>query len=190
MTLLITGLLIWSLVHLFPSLAPQARKTLSTKLGEMPYQGLFALCILLGLGMIIVGWRSALPTHIYLPVAALRHVAMLIVVCGFILMAAANFSNSRIRQTIRHPQLTGVLLWAIAHLLANGDSRSVTLFSSIAVWSVISMITINRRDGTWQKASSVMPLYKELGIVVAGVVVAAIVVRFHVYLSGVALISF
>jgi uncharacterized membrane protein len=188
MSSLISGLVIWSLVHLFPSWAPNSRKVLSAKLGEMPYQGLFALCILLGLGLIILGWRSMVPTPIYLPVPALRHVAMLIVVIGFILMVAANFSNTRIKNYIRHPQLTGVLLWASAHLLANGDSRSLILFTTIAIWTVVSMISINRRDGTWQKPQTVMPLYKEFIIVIIGIILAGVVVRFHVYLAGIPLI--
>ncbi len=189
MMLLIAGVLIWSLVHLFPSLAPNSRKTLSAKLGEMPYQGLFAVCILLGLALIIMGWRSMVPAIIYQPQPALRHIAMLVVVIGFILMAAANFNNSRIKRFIRHPQLTGVLLWAFAHLLANGDSRSLILFSGIAVWTVVSMLTINQRDGAWQKPQPVMPLFKEFGVVILGIVVAAVVVRFHIYLSGMPLIG-
>lgn len=189
MNLLILGLLIWSMVHLFPSVVPNSRKALIGKLGDMPYQGLFAVCILLGLAMIILGWRSTVPSHVYLPVPALRHVAMLIVVFGFILMAAANFTGTRIKKVIRHPQLTGVLLWAIAHLLANGDSRSVLVFSVIAIWTVVSMITINRRDGDWQKSDTVIPLYKEALIVILGVVVAAVVVKFHSYLSGIPLIG-
>ncbi len=189
MILLISGVLIWTVVHLFPSLAPNTRKALISKLGEMPYQGLFAVCILMGLGMIILGWRSMVPLHIYQPVPALRHFAMLLVVFGLILMAAANFSTTRVKLYIRHPQLSGVLLWAIAHILANGDSRSLILFSAIAVWTVVSMITINRRDGVWQKPESVMPLYKESIIVIVGVVIAAVVIRFHVYLSGIPLVT-
>ena len=189
MNLLILGLLIWSVVHLFPSLAPNARKALISKLGEIPYQGLFAACIFLGLGMIILGWRSMVPSHIYLPDPAFRHFAMLLVVFGFILMAAANFSTTRVKLFIRHPQLSGVMLWAIGHMLANGDSRSLLLFSAIAVWTIVSMIAINRRDSAWQKPQSVMPLYKEFMIVIVGVVLAAAVVRFHVYLSGIPLIG-
>ena len=189
MNLLITGLFIWSVVHLFPSLAPNARKALITKLGEVPYQALFAVCIVTGIGMIIFGWRGMLPSHVYLPPPGLRHFAMLLVVFGFILMVAANFSKTRVKRFIRHPQLSGVLLWAIAHLIANGDSRSLLLFSVIAIWTLVSMLTINRREGDWQKPQSVMPLYKESIIVIFGVVLAATVLRFHVYLSGVPLIG-
>jgi uncharacterized membrane protein len=187
--LLILGLLLWSGIHLFPSLMPDARKKLSAKLGEMQYQGLFAVCILLSLALIIIGWRSAVPAHVYAPIPALRHVAMLLVVVGFILMVAANFPATRIKRFLRHPQLTGVLLWSLAHLLANGDSRSLALFSVTAVWSLLSMKTINQRDGAWQKPESVMPLYAEALIVVIGAGVAAVAVWFHIYLSGIPLIA-
>ncbi len=189
MNLLIFGLLIWITVHLFPSLAAETRQSISGKLGEMPYQGLYALCILLGLALIILGWRSTVPSQIYQPIPVLRHVAMLIVVFAFILMVAANFSKTRIKQYIRHPQLTAVFLWGLAHLLANGDSRSLILFSSMGIWSVVSMITINRRDGVWQKPQAVMPLYQEFLMIIIAVVLAAVVVRFHIYIAGVPLIG-
>jgi uncharacterized membrane protein len=176
-------------VHLFPSLAPNVRRSLSGKLGELPYQGLFSLCILAGLALIIIGWRNSTTSPIYDPPANLGHIAIALMIFSFILMAAANAPSTRIKRFIRHPQLTGVLLWALAHLLTNGDSRSVLLFSAFALWSVVSMITINRREGPWQKPKSFIPLHMEAVTVIIGITLALIVIWFHVYLSGVSLIN-
>ena len=183
------GLLIWVVVHLFPSVFPAARQSLITRLGNMTYQGVFALCILAGLLLIIFGWRNAVPTQVYTPPVALREPGMLLVVVGFILMAAANFPATRIKRFIRHPQLTGVLLWAIAHLLMNGDSRSLLVFAVIGLWAPVSMLTINHRDGIWTRPDPPAGWTPEIIIVAAGIAVAALAVYFHEYLAGIPLVG-
>ena len=65
MSVLATGLLLWVVVHLFPSLLPEQRQKLISRIGDKAYQGIFALCILAGLLLIVFGWRSAIPTPIY-----------------------------------------------------------------------------------------------------------------------------
>jgi uncharacterized membrane protein len=155
----------------------------------MAYQSIFALCILSGLLLIIFGWRNAIGTQIYAASMALREPAMLLVVVGFILMAAANFPATRIKRLIRHPQLSGVLLWAIAHLLMNGDSRSLLLFSTIGLWALVSMLTINHRDGVWVRPEPPAGWLTEVFIVGAGTAVAVLAVYFHEYLAGVPLVE-
>jgi len=189
MLIISLGLAIWITIHLFPSVAPNKKELITNRLGNNAYQGIFALLILIGLGLIIYGWRNTVPSDIYNPVYAIRHPAMLLVVCGFILMAAANFPTSRINRFIRHPQLSGVLLWAIAHLLMNGDSRSVTVFSALAIWCVVSIFTINRRDGKWIKPEKTSEWGQEVLILFGAIIVSAIVVFLHEYLSGIKLLS-
>ncbi|MEW8341023.1 MAG: NnrU family protein, partial [Candidatus Thiodiazotropha taylori] len=77
MTLLLIGLTLWAGVHLFPSLLPQVRDGLIKRIGDGPYQGLFALLILTGVVLIVFGWRGTVPTQVYAPPAGLRHAAML-----------------------------------------------------------------------------------------------------------------
>lgn len=187
MALMALGLIIWTGIHLFPSLAPTQRQRVIERIGEAPYKGLFALLILVGLILIVVGWRSSVPSMVYVPPIGLRHPAMLLVVIAFILFAASHLPT-RIKRYIRHPQLAGVALWALAHLMANGDSRSVLLFTVLGIWALVSMVTLNRRDGVWIKPGP-PAVWREAIPVVAGVLVAAIVVKLHPYLSGVSLIG-
>ena len=189
MGMLATGLLLWVVVHLFPSLLPQQRQKLISSVGDKAYQGIFALCILAGLLLIVFGWRSAVPTPVYTPLAQLREPAMLLVVIAFVLLVAANFPSTRIKRVIRHPQLSGVMLWAIAHLLMNGDSRSLLLFSVLGVWSLVSMLTINRRDGIWIKPGKPDGWGQDIIIVIVALAVSALAVYFHEYLAGIALIT-
>ena len=183
------GLLVWVAVHLFPSVLPVMRESLITRMGNMVYQGVFALCILAGLLLIVFGWRNAVPTQVYVPPAAMREPGILLVVAGFILMAASNFPATRIKRFIRHPQLSGVLLWAIAHLLMNGDSRSLLVFAVIGLWAVVAMLTINRRDGAWIRPDPPAGWVPEILILAAGIALAALTGYFHQYLAGVPLIG-
>ena len=47
---------------------------------------------------------------------------------------------------MRHPQLTAVKIWAVAHLLVNGDLASLVLFGGLLAWAVVEVIVINRSE--------------------------------------------
>ncbi|MEL0067300.1 MAG: NnrU family protein [Gammaproteobacteria bacterium] len=189
MTLLVAGMLLWMGVHLYPVFMADSRNQLVGRIGEMPYKGIFALAILASVALIILGWRSATPEIIYNPPAALRHPAMLLVTIAFIFFVLSSFRKSRLNKFIRHPQLTGVKTWAVAHLLANGDSKSLILFGGMLVWAVLSVIFINRRDGAREKPTEFMPVWMEVLIPVIAVVITGLIVKYHYYIAGVPLIA-
>ena len=183
MTLLILGVALWMAVHLLPSLGRDLRQKMIDGMGEGGYKGLFSLSLLAAIGLMVLGWRSAEPFTVYIPPAGLRQVAIIGVVIAFLLMAASG-RPSRIGRVIRHPQLTGVLVWAISHLLANGDSRSVALFGGFAFWSVLEMVLISRREGAWQKPDT-PPIKADIIGAVVGLLLAAILVWAHPWIAGV-----
>ena len=104
MTSLVVGVLLFACVHFIPSLAPSLKANLLTKIGEDAYKGIFSLLLLGAFGVIIVGWRSVVPEPIYLPFPALHKVALGLLVCAFLVMAAST-RQSRLRLLIRHPML-------------------------------------------------------------------------------------
>jgi uncharacterized membrane protein len=152
--LLVAGVLLWSIVHLFPALATHRRQALMARLGNGPYRGLFALLIISSTVCIVLGWRSTAPVAVYTPPPGMRPVTLGLMVVALILFVSAR-APTDLKQFIRHPQLTGVLTWAIAHLLSNGDSRSLVLFGGIGLWTIVEMIAINARDGRWCKPEPV-----------------------------------
>ena len=182
MALLSLGLLLFAAVHLLPSLAPDLKTAWYNKLGEGGYKGTFSLLLLLSFALIIVGWRSIQPELAYLPSPALKHPAMGLVVLAFFLFVISN-RPSRARQWIRHPQLTGVALWSCAHLLLNGDNRSLLLFAGMGIWAIIEIIAINKRDGDWLKPE-VPGGMTELISVVITVAIIGIVIAIHPYITG------
>lgn len=185
MLLLVLGVLIWSLVHLFPCVMPKKRNQLNDSMGNK-YQGLFALSIVLSIVLMVLGWRNTVPEHVYNPPAWGRHLAMLLVFLGVFLFGAAN-APSRIKRIIRHPMLTGVFAWALAHLLANGDSRSVILFGGMLIWSVLSIFLINRRDGVWEKPDQPEGWVPDIKLLVISLVVYVVLIFLHPYFSGIPL---
>ena len=188
MCLLILGLVMWSCVHLFSSIAGATREKIVSKIGLWPFKGIFAILIVSSVFLIIFGWRSIDATDVYLPQSWGRHVTFLMVLLTFILFVAAR-RTTNIKRILRHPQLAGLVLWSIGHLLANGDNRSLILFSWLAVWAVLEMIMINRREGEWKKPAIVL-VKNDVLTVIGCFVLYAIFLMAHPYLSGIKLVLF
>ncbi len=187
MLLLALGLVLWSLVHLLKAAAPEMRAGLVSRLGLMPYKGLVSVLLLISVLLIVFGWRSVTaPAGVYLPPAWGFVPGLILIYLGLVLMAAANMP-SNLKQWVRHPQLTGFMLWALAHLLLNGDGRSLLLFGGLGLWALLEMVFINRRDGIWIRPGRVS-LAKDAGVLVAGVVAFVLLGLAHPWLTGVKLV--
>ena len=185
MAILLAGVLGWSLIHLMPSVLPGVRVRLREQLGTNGYKLLFTLGILGSLGLIIWGWRSTTPEFLY-HFAFARHITYLLMLLSVACLVAAK-SNSHLRAWLRHPQLTGVFIWSAAHLLVNGDSRSLILFGGFALWTVLEMLMVNRRDGKPEKFTGAT-FKGDLQVVAKTLIAVAVLVALHPYLSGVPLI--
>ncbi|SCA56536.1 NnrU protein [Candidatus Terasakiella magnetica] len=182
MTILALGVVLWTLIHLFPVYAPNQRASLVNYIGLIPYKGLFSIPVLASLGLISWGWQQHDPAYVYeLPFWA-RHLAMLMIFFAVVLFGTA-MGKSRIRQFIRNPMLAGVVVWATAHLLVNGDENSLILFGGLLLWAVISIIGTNRREGGWQKPE-IGSWLAEIRLLVIAVAVCAGLIFAHPYLSG------
>jgi uncharacterized membrane protein len=53
--------------------------------------------------------------------------------------------------------LAGLKVWAVAHLIANGDLGSILLFGSILAWAVAARISVKRRDVAAQHGGPAAP---------------------------------
>lgn len=188
MTLLIAGLLTWCGVHLVPALATGLRASLTARLGLGPYKGCFALLIVTSVVLMVLGWRSVEPAMVYIPPAWGRYLTYVLVLLMFVLFVAAK-RKTNIKRVLRHPQLTGLVLWSIGHLLANGDIRSLVLFTGLGVWAGLEMLLINRRQGSWTRPDRV-PVKSDVLTVAIGMVLYGVFLLVHPYLSGVAVVRF
>lgn len=183
MIYLILGVLIWSGVHFVPSLAVEKRSALIERIGEGSYKGLFSLSLIGAITLMVLGWRSAGFVAAYEPVTWGRHFASYAMLVALVLFMGSNVPTN-LKRFVRHPQLAGVAVWALAHLFANGDLRSVVLFAGIGLWAVVEMLTISRRDGEWEKPEP-LPLVAEVKPLVAGVIAYGVIIFVHPYIAGV-----
>jgi uncharacterized membrane protein len=144
MITLVFGLVLWTLAHIFKRVAPGPRASLKDRLGKAS-NGIVALVLFASLGLIIIGFRGAPHIPVYEPPTFLRHVNNLLML-GAVALFGLGSSRSRFRGALRHPMLTGAAVWAVAHLLANGDLASVFLFGWMFVWAIAQMRLINRSE--------------------------------------------
>jgi uncharacterized membrane protein len=184
MGLLIFGVLLFAVVHLIPAIFRPLRASLVDKLGENAYRGIFSLVVVAALVLIVLGWRSATPSGIYVPPLPGGPITSILVFAAFVLFVSAR-SGSNIKRFVRHPQMLAVILWSSAHLLANGDSRSLVLFGGLGVWAVAEILLCNRRDGAWSRPDRV-PTRVDVITVVIGAVAFALLGYLHEMLFGVA----
>jgi len=184
MTVLILGLLLFLGMHSVRIIAGPFR---DAQVAARPglWKGLYSLVSAAGLGLIIWGWmlyRPAAPV-IYDPPAWGRHLALALVWPAFILLAGSNGPVGKIKAAVQHPMLIGILLWSLAHLLANGDQASVLLFGSFLVFSVADLVSALGRKTPAPVASGIVP---DVIMVVAGTALYALfVLVLHRLLFGV-----
>ena len=186
MSLLVLGVLLWAGTHLFPAVAVDVRSRLIERFVSGPYRGGFALLIVISVVLIILGWKAATPMLVYRSPSLGPPLTGMAMAVALILFFSARL-NGTIKRFVRHPQLTGVTIWAFAHLVMNGDNRSVVLFGVMLVWAVVSIILINRRDGEWQKPE-VPGWSREFRGLAISLVVFVAFVFLHRWIAGVPII--
>jgi uncharacterized membrane protein len=145
---LILGLALFLGVHSVRIFADDWRTAQVARMGELPWKGVYALFSIAGLALIVWGYGLARadPVVLWIPPVWTRHLAALLTVPAFILLVAAYLPGSHIKGKIGHPMVAGVKIWALAHLLANGNLADVILFGAFLVWSIVNFVASRRRD--------------------------------------------
>ena len=146
--LLILGVGLWIAAHMFKRIAPAQRATLEKGLGEGA-KGVFAVLILAGLVLMVIGYRAADYAYFFWVAPGwMGHLNNLLMLIGFYVFGI-GMAKGALSQKIRHPMLLGVLIWALAHLLVNGHVPGLILFGGLAGWAVASILLINARQPAW-----------------------------------------
>lgn len=190
MLTLILGLFLFIAIHLVPT-QTELRAGLVTRYGEGAYKAVFSLVSAIGLALIILGYGKlqAMPgknPDLWYPPIWTRHIALALMLPSMILLVAA-YVPSRIRDAVKHPMLAAIKIWALAHLLANGDLASVVLFGSFLAWAVFDRISVKRRGALGPIGNRRGgPIINDALVVAAGVALYFLVLHWlHALLIGV-----
>lgn len=187
MWILVLGLLIFFAVHSVRIVAGGFR---DEQLAANParWKALYSLASAVGLALIVWGWIVFRPDapHVFDPPSWGRHAAMGLVFLAFVLLAAAYLPAGRIKVWLKHPMIVGVALWALGHLLVNGDLASIVLFGSFFAYAVVNRLTLTARG---DPAPAVVAPASDLMAAAAGAVAFGVALWLHPVLFGVSPIA-
>ncbi|MCC7348658.1 MAG: NnrU family protein [Variibacter sp.] len=188
LAILILGLVAFIGPHLLTT-RRALRGDLIARWGEGPYKIAYSLAAAVGIALIAYGfglYRQTGWVEIWSPPAWTRHLAVTLMWPAIIMIAAA-YLPGRIKATLRHPMLAGLKLWALAHLLSNGDLGSIVLFGALLAWGVYDRIAVKRREAVEGRAVVIVSGWRnDIIAVVAGTLAyLALGLWFHPWVVGV-----
>ncbi len=143
MILLILGLALWTAAHFYRRALPDHRAALGDR-----GKGLIALAIVASVVLMIIGYRMWDGTVYWGRTSAMTGINNLMMVAA-LYFTSPGPSKGAIFYKMRHPMLAGFALWAVAHLLVNGDTPSFVLFGGLLVWAFAEMAVINKSEPNW-----------------------------------------
>ena len=184
---MILGLILFLGVHTLTT-QRDLRARFIASMGEGGYKIFYSVASLAGLALIVWGFADYRATgwvDVWYPPKAFKHITATLMLPAVILVVA-SYVRGRIYTTLKHPMLTGIKLWAAAHLLANGDLGSIILFGSFLAWAVFDRISLKRRADAGGPPIPVGGISNDLIAVVVGVVIyLALAFAFHPVVIGV-----
>lgn len=190
MLLMIFGLVLFLGVHSARIAAPEARARFIAERGEGTWKGLYTVASIIGFVILVWGYGQARMTApiLYTPPVWMSHITLVLMVPAMILLVASQGPAGRIKAAVKHPMLLAVKIWALAHLLANGDLASLILFLAFLAWAVADRISEKKRlqAGITKPVVAVSSRADVIAVVGGLVLYVLFVWRLHLWLIGVA----
>lgn len=205
----VAALAVFLASHVIP-VRPPVRPWLVARMGVRGYYaGYSLLSIAILVWLIVAAGRApyvqvlpAWPVWRWVPLLAMPLVVAL-VVAGAARVNPLSFGGMGRRPfdpddpgvlaVTRHPMLIALLLWSLAHLLANGDLAHVILFGLFAIFAVLGMALIDRRkrrtlgQEAWQALARNTAWFSLRGLAALRPNIAGILVTLAIYVALLAL---
>jgi uncharacterized membrane protein len=176
---LILAAIFFTAIHLGIA-GTRLRTRVVAAVGERPFSALFSLASIGGLAWLIIAYARApyLPTWGQLLWWSPVMVALMLPATALVVMGLSTPNPTAVAQekhlgapprgilrVTRHPFLTGVGLWALLHLIGNGDWASLVLFGALAIVALAGTVSIDAKrrraaGGTWERfaaETSILP---------------------------------
>ena len=147
MLILFVGIVVFLGVHSL-TIFRETRTSLIERFGLGPFKGLYTVVAIAGFALIVWGfsrYRAEGVITLWSPPAWTRHLTISLMWFAFVALACMNPAPGKIRGWLRHPMLVAIKIWALAHLLANGDAGGMLLFGSFLAWAVFDRIAVKKR---------------------------------------------
>ncbi|MEY2619879.1 MAG: hypothetical protein RL522_2881 [Pseudomonadota bacterium] len=148
MDVLVAGLIVFLGVHSTRVFAESFRTRWLDRLGEKPWKGAYAIVSLAGFLLLVWGYGLARqsPVVLWTPPRGMNHLAALLTLVAFVMLAAAYVPGNGIKSRLKHPMVLAVKVWAFAHLVSNGTLADVVMFGAFLLWAVLVFRASRQRD--------------------------------------------
>jgi uncharacterized membrane protein len=191
LVVMILGLVLFFAAHTLTT-QRDLRARFVASMGEGGYKIGYAVVSIAGLALIVWGFAHYRATGwiaIWSPPKFLKHLNIALMLPATILVVAA-YIRGRIYQTLKHPMLAGIKLWAFGHLLANGDLGGIILFGSFLAWAVYDRISLKHRADAGSPPIPVGgPTNDLIAIAVGFVAYLALAFAFHPVVIGIPVVG-
>lgn len=223
MTLLILAAALWVFVHVGIS-GTSLRDAVVARLGEGRFMLAFSIGSVVSITLLVLAWQNAETTFLWSAPAWLRWILALLMLPSFVLFMASHKRNPTavgnkglgeeprgIQRVTRHPMLMSFAIWALVHVIGNGDAAALVFFGAFLVTAVAGMPSIDaklaRRHGeAWAgfaAKTSILPfgailagrnrlVLSEIGWMppVVGLILWAALLHFHRAVFGMPALTF
>ncbi len=176
---LIFGIIVWADVHVFGRVVPGVRRSLGESLGENATKGIISVLLVLSIVMMVIGFRQMGADALYYPPSWLRTIAVIMNVVAVALLMSGH-SKSRLRGLMRHPMLTAVIVWGVAHLMISGEWRAIILFGGMIIWAVYEIRLINKQEPDYTPYKD-GTLKGDIRLAVITAIATAVIIGVHIW---------
>lgn len=191
MALLVLSLILFLGVHLIRVVVPGFRQAMIDGIGKPAWMAIHSVASILTLIFVIYAFgvaRSEPIGLLYNPPVGMAHLTVTLMLIAVICLVAGFLPGGYIKTKTKHPIVLSVKIWALAHLLSNGEAYSVLLFAAFLIWGVVLRISLKRRQqrGEITLPTFVSAKYDLYAVIIGAIVWALIIWRVHEWLIGVA----
>lgn len=174
---------LFAAIHLVPAI-PSLKEKLKARFGKA-YGAGFGILSVVTLVLIVLAWRAADAEFVYEPPQWGFAANLGLSFIAFLLLGVFLF-RGRVRQVLRLPLAMAVIFWAVGHLLANGDSASITLFGGLLIYAIahllLGLAQGFRPSGEVRQGHDVLALF-------TGIALYGVMIQIHTHVIGVPLFS-
>lgn len=190
MTLFLAGMAVFFGLHIYSAFRSREEGAdIRKKMGSAKFMTVYSVISLAGFVAMVIGFGQARPGAIlYSPPSWGVHVNMLFTLVALIAFVASQMPAGHIKKKLKHPMLVSIKLWALGHLLSNGETASVILFGAFLAYAVLDRIAVKRRGDLGAVNAVAKPMWDVAAVLIGLVIYGAFVMKLHGVLIGVPVI--